>query len=166
MVLRFLLFGLLFSLMSSVGAAERIVMSYELTQGEKIVYKGRMIVSEKLREWSNGIKQSYLQLRCNPQESGKLQRLYSTRDHFSGLRITHQIVGSNVEVTAVRSVAQSRLDEIRAVSKKNECREMLPIVSTTTQSYSYPAKDSAFEPRPFGEKMMFSVKLERLGRNK
>ena len=165
MILRLLLLCMLFTIMMPAGAAERFVMKFELTQDEKIVYKGRMIVSEKTRNWSNGIKQSYLQLRCKPLNSGRLQRMYSNIDSFSGLRITHHIVGSNVELTVARNIVQPRLDEIRAVARKNECKEMLPIITTTSESYKFPTKDSAFESRPFGEKMMFSVKLERLSKN-
>ena len=114
--------------------------------------------SEMQNIWSKGLKRSYLKLRCNLNESGRLQKFYSTVDYFSGLRVTHQLAENEVVLTVVRTVVQPRLTEIRALAK-NECKDLSPIVTTTTLSFSLPAVDGNTESRPFGEDMIFRTAL-------
>ena len=80
-------------------------------------------------------------------------------DYFAGLSVTHQLVGGNIELTVVRNIAQPRLIEIRALGK-SECRDLSPVVTSTTQTYHFPAEGNIHEPRPFGENMTFRVTLE------
>jgi len=146
---------------TSVHATEQFQLSFELIQSEKMLERGMAFVSQKPRTWSKGLQRSYLRLRCRQQESGKIQKSYSTEDHFAGLRVSHQLAGDKVELTVVRNVIQPRLIEIRALSR-SECTDMSPIVSTTTQTYSVSAKDGVSESRPFAENMAFRIKLQSI----
>jgi hypothetical protein len=157
-MMRYLLFALLLSATATVYSAERFALKFELTQEEKLIERGNAIVTRKAYTWSRGLERSYLRLRCDLQKSGKLVKLYSTRDHFSGLRVTHQIKGDVVELTVVRTLVQPRLTEIRALAL-NECEDLSPIVTTTTISYSFPAQDAITETRPFGDDMTFRSTL-------
>ena len=159
MPIRFILLGILLTIAASVNAAERFLLNLELTQGKNKIEMGRTFVSQKPHTWSKGSKRSYLKLGCHQQESGKTQKLYSTVDHFAGLRVTHQLAGNNVELTVVRNVVQPRLVEIRALAK-NKCKDLSPIVTTISESYIFPAKDGIDEARPFGENMTFRVTLQ------
>jgi len=64
-----------------------------------------------------------------------------------------------VELTVVRNLMQPRLTEIRAQSR-NECKDLSPVISTTTLSYSFPAEDGVTETRPFGNDMTFRSTLQ------
>lgn len=162
MRIRFMLFGVLLVAVTSVCAAERYFVKIELTQDDKVIERGNILVSGKQSTWSKGVKRSYLKLRCNLKEPGRLQKFYSTVDYFSGLRITHQLVDDHVELTVVQNIVQPRLVEIRALAK-NECKDLPPIVTTTTQLYRYPAKDGISEHLPFGEHMTFRATIQSLG---
>jgi len=162
MITRVILFCIFLAMMTTASAAERFQLSFELTQGENTIERGVAFITEKPHTWKKGLRRSYLKLRCQQQESGKTQKLYSTVDHFAGLRVTHQLTGDNVELTVVRSEVQARLAEIRALSK-SECKDLSPIVSTTTQTYSLLAKDGVSESRAFGENVVFRVKLQSIG---
>lgn len=154
MIIRFLLFSIFLIMTTSAIAAEQLLLDFKLTQGERNIGAGKVLVSQKLNIWSKGVKRSYLKLRCQQLKTGKVEKLYSTADHFDGLQITHQLVEGKLELIVVRNTVQPRLVEIRALSKK-ECRDMSPVVSTTTETYSFPAKDGINESRPFGENMTF-----------
>ena len=159
MFTRLLLFGILTAATTCASATERFSMGFELTQAGKMVERGRAMVSEKQRTWSKGLQRSYLRLRCNKLESGKTEKLKSTVDHFSGLRVTHKLAGGKVELTVVRTVVKPRRIEIRALDK-NECKDLSPIVTTTTQTYSFTAEEGVNESHPFGENMIFRATLQ------
>lgn len=163
MITRFLLFGFLLTTMTCVSATERFSLKIDLTQSEKVVERGMALVSPKRRTWSRGLQRSYLKLRCNRLESGEMEKLLSTVDHFAGLRVTHQLTENEVVLSVVRTVVQPRQLEIRALAK-NECKELSPIVTTTTLSFRLPAEDGKSESRPFGEKMVFRATLHSVGK--
>ena len=162
MFARFLLLGILITATTFVSATERFSMSFELTQSDKMIERGRALISGKQRTWSKGLQRSYLKLRCNQLQSGKTEKLLSTVNHFAGLRITHQIAGDKVELSVVRSVVTPRLVEIRALAR-NECNDLSPIVTTTTKTYSFPAADGINESSPFGESLVFRATLQSVG---
>ena len=161
MFTRFILFVLLIAATTCVSATERFSLSFELNQSEKMIEQGRAVVSGKQRTWSKGLQRSYLKLRCNQLESGKTEKLFSTVNHFAGLRITHQIAGDKVELSVVRNVVAPRLAEIRALAR-NECKDLSPIV-TTTKTYSFPAEDGINESSPFGESLVFRATIQSVG---
>jgi len=165
MTMRFYLLGMLLTLAASVSAAERFELNFDITQGQKKIDWGRTFVSQKPHTWSKGSKRSYLKLRCHQQESGKTQKLYSTVDHFAGLLVTHQLAGGNVKLTVVRSTVQPRLVEIRALPR-NECKDLSPIVNTTSETYIYTAEDGVDEARPFGKNMTFRAALRSVHGNR
>jgi len=156
MSLRFILIGIFFTTTTSINAAERFQMNFKLTQEDNIIEWGKTIVSRKPHTFSKGLKSSYLKLRCQQQSPGEILKLYSIVDHFSGLQLTHQLIGNNIELNVVRSVVQARLIEIRALTRK-ECKDMSPIVTTTTKSYRFPLKNNMSESHPFGENMTFHI---------
>jgi hypothetical protein len=162
MRIRFMLFGVLLVAVTSACAAEQYLLKFELAQGEKVIERGNILVSGKQNTWSKGLKRSYLKLRCDLNESGRMQKFYSTTDYFSGLRVTHQLVSDHVELTVVRNIVQPRLVEIRALAK-SECKDLSPIVTATTQLYKHPAKDGVSERLPFGEHMAFRATIQSLG---
>jgi hypothetical protein len=157
--MRYLLFGLFLTATAAASSAERFALKVELTQGEKLIERGNSIVTRKAYTWSKGLKRSYLRLRCDQQVPGKQKKLYSTVDHFAGLLVTHQLTGNTVELTVVRNLVQPCLTEIRALAM-TECKELSPVVTTTTLSYSFPAEDGITETRPFGEDMTFRSTLQ------
>lgn len=163
MIIRFLLFTIFLITTTSAIAAEQLLLDFKLSQGERKIEAGKVLVSQKINIWSKGVKRSYLKLRCQQLESGKTEKLYSTADHFDGLQITHQLVEGKVELIIVRNTVQPRLAEIRGLSKK-ECREMSPIVRTTTETYSLAVKDGINESRPFGENMTFWVNIQSMSK--
>jgi len=150
MTVRLLLTGILFATVLSAYAADRLVMKFELIHDDKVVDWGKAIVTQEPHIWSKGIKRSYLKLRCHQKEPGRMEKLYSTVDYFTGLRVTHQLVGKNIELTVIRNVVQQRLAEIRALPKK-ECRDLSPIATTQSETYSFPAEDGVDESHPFGK---------------
>lgn len=62
----------------------------------------------------------------------------------------HQLAGNNVELIATRTGVKPRLAEIRPPAM-NECKDLSPVVTTTTQAYILPAEDGANESRPLGK---------------
>jgi hypothetical protein len=161
MITRVVLFCIFLAMMTTASAAERFQLNFELTQGEKTIERGVAFITQKPRTWYKGLQRSYLKLRCQQQESGKTQKLYSTEGHFAGLRVTHQLTGDSVELTVVHSEVQARLTEIRALAK-SECKDLSPIVTTTKQTYSLLAKDGMSESHDLGENMAFRVKLQSI----
>lgn len=156
MIVRFLLFGLFLTVTTSVFATEQLLINFELVRGSNPPERGTILVSEKPHSWSKGLKRSYLRLRCQQTEAEIIQKLYSTEDHFAGLRVSHQRVANNVELTVVRTDVKPRLAEIRALPK-NECKELSPIVTTATQHYSFSLIDDARETWQFSEDSTFRV---------
>ncbi len=162
MTIRLLLLGLLLTMAASAGADVQYYIHFELVKDSKTIEKGRAYVHEKPHTWSKGLKRSYLRLQCRQTEAGKIQKLYSTVDHFAGLRVTKQLAVDSIELTVVRDVVQPRLVEIRALAK-SECKDLSPTVITTTETYSIHAKDGARESRPFGKDMTFKVTVKSMG---
>lgn len=161
MIIRFILLGILLA-STHASAAERYRLQIDLRQGETIIERGRALVTEKQRTWSKGLQRSYLKLQCKQLESGKKSKSLSSVDHFAGLRVTHQLVKDNVELTVVRIAVQPRMAEIHALTK-NECKDLLPIITKTTLTYSFPAGNGNSEARPFGESMIFRAALQSIG---
>lgn len=161
MIVRVILLAILFTTGGYANATERFFLNFELTLGEKKVEWGAIHVSMRAHTWSKGLQTSYLKLSCHRHESGKTEKLYSIEDHFSGLRITHQLTEKNIVLTVVRKSVQPRLIEIRALSK-DKCKDLSPIVTTTTETYSFPVTDGVDESNPFGENMKFRVILQAL----
>lgn len=160
--LRFLLLAILLSIGSSAHAAERFLMDFEFTAGDKIIDRGKAIVSQKKYTWSKGIERSFLKLSCRQNRSGKMEKVFSTVDYFTGLKVTHQLVGKNLELNVMRNVVQPRLTEIRALPK-GECQELSPLVTTTTKTYHFPAKHGANESRPFDDHTTFKARFQSTG---
>ena len=161
MILRVLFTMLLLTMLMPVHAAERKLIKFDLLKGKNILVTGKDYTSEKPHTWSKGALRSYLELSCQKNVSGKVEKLYSTIDHFSGLRVTHKLSGENIEIKVVRILVKPRLIEIRALPK-NECKDMAPILTITTESYLYPAIDGNSEARLFGEGMTFRSILTTL----
>ncbi|MBC8210685.1 MAG: hypothetical protein H8E21_06410 [Gammaproteobacteria bacterium] len=145
----------------TVQANEVMLLDFKLSQGDELIEQGRLNVTREPHTWSKGVKRSYLRLRCEKESSGKLSKLYSTEDHFHGITLTHRVSAKKVVIKLERNLVQPRLIEIRALGK-NECREMSPVVTTTSENYSLPATDNVSEKFNFGDKMSFSVVLNRI----
>lgn len=161
MLKRLLVLSLFLTTGTLVNAGSPYVLNFDLSSNDNQAYRGEINVSNKSHTWSKGLQRSYLRLRCHQQESGKMEKLYSTVNHFAGFRVTHQLVEKNVKITATHSNIQPRLAEIRALPK-GECMNLSPIVTTTTEVYSFPAKEAVDESLPFGKSMIFKVKLQPL----
>lgn len=162
LLLRFTLFVALLATSISVYAAERFLMDFEFTAGEYTVDRGKAIISDKKHTWNKGIERSFLKLTCEQKKTGKIEKIYSTVDYFTGLSVTHQLVDNNVEITVVRSAVQPRLTEIRALPE-GECKDLSPLVTTITKSYIFPAKNDTDESRPFDAATTFRVQMQSLG---
>lgn len=162
MRLRFLLLVALFAITISAHAADRFLMDFELLQGDKLIERGKAIVSQKQYTWNKGIQRSFLQLSCQRTASGKLEKVYSTVEYFTGVSVTHQLLEETIEFTVLRRVVQPRLAEIRALSA-DECEELSPLVATTTQTYRLPTTSNGEASFDFGKEMSCRVKLQELG---
>jgi len=156
---RYLLFGICLTMMSPLVAAERFLVDFELLKGKSVIESGRLLVTKKSRTWSKGLKRSYLRLACHQNESGKVEKQYSNEDLFSGFTVKHRIVDNNLELIVERSSVKTRLIEIRVVAK-NDCKELGPVVTTTRQSYSFPAAGVTKESYRFDEKTTFRVTIK------
>lgn len=162
MILRFLLLITLLSIGTNAYAAERFLMDFEFTAAENTVDRGRAIVSQKKYTWTKGIERSFLKLSCRQKKSGEMEKIFSTVDYFTGLKVTHQLVGTNLELNIIRIIVQPRLSEIRALPE-GACKDLSPLVTTTAQTYSFPAKRDTDESRPFDEYTIFHAKLQPIG---
>ena len=145
----------------ALQANEVMLLDFKLSQGSELIEQGRLNVTSEPHTWSKGIKRSYLKLRCEKESSGKLSKLYFTEDHFHGITLTHRISAQKVIIRLERNLIQPRLIEIRA-QRRNECHEMSPVVTTTSENYSLSAKDDVSETFSFGDKMNFEVMLKSL----
>ena len=106
--------------------------------------QGIVHVSRITRTWSNCLQRSYLKMRCKSRESGKIEKLYSTEDHFHGLRVTHQLQDKQIKLTVVQTNVQPRLLEIRSVLK-DECKNLAPIVTKTSETYRFSVNNNIGE---------------------
>ena len=161
MIIRFFLLAIFLTTTTTAIATEQFLLNFELVKGGTIIERGKILVSQKPHTWSKGLKRSYLRLRCQQKKTGEMQKLYSTVDHFNGLSVRHQLVANNLELTVVRSAVKPRLAEIHALSK-SECKDMSPIVTKVTQSYSYPAIGITKESRPFSDNITFRITTQLL----
>ena len=159
------LFSALFLMSSfSVASADQFFLDFTINQGDRKNEGGKFFVSNNQYVWSKGTKRTYAKVRCMKKSSGQHQS-FSMLDLFSGVRITHELDGGEVKLTVVRNTVQPVLKELRSLAK-DECRELSPIVTTTTQQYSFPAKTSKGIQYAFGEKYTFNVKLNEIGFSK
>ncbi len=158
MIIRFVILSILLTTGTVAYATDRFLLTFELSSGANKLEQGSDHISRKPHTWNKGLKRSYLKLRCNPRESGN-KKLYSTVDYFHGLSVTHQLKEENIVLTVVHNAVQSRLTEIQALSK-NECKDLAPVVTTTTETYHFPAKNVINESRPFGHNMTFRATLQ------
>jgi len=99
MLKRFLVLSLFLTTGSYVYGASPYVLNFDLSSNDKLLYRGEINVATTPQTWSKGLQRSYLRLRCHQQEPGKVEKLYSTVDHFAGFRVTHQLVEKNVKIT-------------------------------------------------------------------
>lgn len=159
---RFMLFIMLTALAGVATAADRFYVSFELMQDASVISRGNDYVTRKSHAWNKGLKSSYLRLRCDKSVPGKLKKMFSTVDHYAGLRVTHQMVEDMIEVTVFRSVVQNRRVEIHDLPK-DKCMDLVPIVTTVTEKYSFPARVGTNEPCKFGENMTFRFKVQSGG---
>lgn len=148
MKLRFLLLVLVLSASASASAGEILLLNFEFVSGSSTLHRGKVFVTEEKHTWSKGLRRSYLKLRCEQKDTGGVRKLYSTVDLFDGLSVYHQQVENNIKLTVTRSTVKPRLAEIRALAR-NECKDMSPVVSEVTKSYSLPVAGS-------GETLLFS----------
>lgn len=160
MVMRYLLLAIVLTASLSATAGEPLLMNFELASGENTLHRGKIFITEKKDTWSKGLRRSYLKLRCEQKDAKDVQKTYSTVDHFDGLKVSHQLVKNKVKLTITRSAVKPRLDEIRALPR-GECKEMLPIVTSVTQSYSFPV-DGSGETLLFSEGITFKYTLQPL----
>ena len=160
-MLRYLLICFLLTTTSSVLAESQFLLAFDLTQNGKTLERGHALVSKKQHVWRRGFKRSYLKLSCHQTDSGKLQKLYSTVDHFSGLRVTHQLVENNAVLTVFYNVVQPRLSAIRALAN-SECKNMSPLVITTTKTFRFAVKMDHNGTHTFGKGMIFKTRSLQL----
>jgi len=158
MVLRLIVLATLLISAVSANAAEQFVLNFKVTQNDKIIEKGNVIVLPRPLTWSKGLKRSYLKLSCKQQSNGKMQKLYSTEDYFYGLQISRQLFGDIIEVKVLHNRVKNRLLEIRALAK-NECKELSPVLTTRSETYRFSTKSGVEESRPFGENLSFKAKI-------
>lgn len=162
----FILVATLFCFGVSVAqAGERYYVSFDLSRDGKIVDRGNDYVTARFGAWSNGYTSSYLKLRCRQGKSGEVVKTLSTVDHFSGTRLTHRLVDGQIEVTVLRTRVKNRRQEIHDLPE-DRCEELAPIVSTISQSYTFPARVGFSETKPFGETLQFKFTVQTGNRKK
>lgn len=159
-----MLIGILLSAgVTNVHATERFFLKFEFMTGNKIVNKGNAIVSSTKKTWQKGLQRSFLTLSCHKNETdGTIEKIYATIDHFTGLEVTHQLVGDIVELRVVKTVGIPRLTEIRALHD-GECKDLSPLFTTTTQEYRLPVSSDVEDVHKFDEKTILRTKLQAIG---
>jgi hypothetical protein len=153
------------TLSAAANANERYYLNFDLLQNGKVIERGNDYVTRKLGGWNSGHTSSYLKLRCDHDKSGKMAKIFSTTDHFSGVRLTHRLIGNEIEMTVLRSQIKNRRVEIHGLAK-NECKNLAPIVTTVTESYTFPARTGLSETRSFGDTMSFKYTITSAGKNR
>ncbi|HAD09833.1 MAG TPA: hypothetical protein DCF62_10145 [Porticoccaceae bacterium] len=143
-------------------ASERYYVSFDLLQNGKVLERGNDYVTKRLSVWNGGHTHSYLKLRCEQDKSGRPVKMFSTVGHFDGVRLTHRLIGDQIEVNVLWSKVKNRRIEIHNLGKK-ECADLSPIVTTITQSYTYPARTGPGDSRAFGNGMTFRFTVESSG---
>ncbi len=158
MLKRMLFIGVLLVLSSHVGATQRLMVNFELIQDKTIQEQGYVLVSDKLKTWNKGLQTSYLKLQCKQLNSGKTEKQLSTVSLFDGLQVTHQRVEDFIELTVTVNKVKPRFIEIRKLAA-NECQEMSPIVTKTTETYKVAAKTGLNGSYPFGQFKTFKYSV-------
>jgi hypothetical protein len=153
------------ALSASTSANERYYINFDLLQNGKVIERGNDYVTRKLGGWNSGHTSSYLKLRCDPGKSGKPEKNFSTTDHFSGVRLAHRLIENQIEVTVLQSQVKNRRVEIYGLAK-SECKNLAPIVTTVTESYTFPARTGLSETRSFGDTMSFKYTIKSAGKNR
>ena len=148
---------------SLVYANDRYFISFSLAQNGNVLQRGSDYVTSRPGVWNSGQTHSYLKLQCEKNKSGKLVKLFSTVTHFDGVRLTHRLVGDQIEVNVLWSEVKNRRAEIHKLGE-NECSSLSPIVTTITQSYTFPANIGVVDIQPFGETMNFKLAIESGGK--
>ena len=161
MLIRFLLLVTRLSTGVSVNAADLWLLRFELNQDKYRVEVGTAYVSQKPGSWSKGFKRRYLKMHCQQLPTGEIQKQYSTKDYFAGLQVSHQLDDNTIVLTVVRTTVKPSLARIQALSE-NECKNLSPIVTTTTETYRFDAKKGMDESRPFGKSMTFRATLQAM----
>ena len=143
-------------------ANERYYVSFDLLKDGKVLKHGNDYVTSRRGVWDSGHTHSYLKLRCEQDKSGRPVKMFSTVGHFDGVRLTHRLIGDQIEVNVLWSKVKNRRIEIHDLGKK-ECANLSPIVTTITQSYTYPARTGPGDNRAFGNNMTFRLTVESSG---
>ncbi|MBA6262342.1 hypothetical protein [Colwellia sp. Bg11-12] len=155
---RLLFIGVLFALSQQVSATDKLIVNFDLKQEKSVRSQGNVLVTSKLTTWNKGLRSSYVQLKCRQLENGKTEKLFSSIDYFDGLKVTHQMLNDEVELTVVHSRVKPQAIEIHKLPD-DECKDMSPIVTTTVETYKFMAKKGLTESYPFGKNMTFSYSL-------
>lgn len=163
MIKHIFVFIIFLSMALPAYSAQLYLLDFDLYQGEKLIDRGKTTVSSNSHSWNRGLTRSYLKLKCNPQRTGKTEKLLSTVDLFSGLHVTHKLVGEQIEVSIKYTTVKPRLVEIRALPGE-KCENLAPIQSSISENYSYAARNTTMESRKFGKNMNFRVKIVPLGK--
>jgi len=158
MLIRILFLSVFLIPTAFANGSEQFLLDFKITQGERKIEMGKFFVNNKQHVWSKGVKRTYAKVSCLQQSSGKIQKTFSMLDLFSGVRIMHLLEGDKVKLTVTRNTVQPALKEIRALGK-NECKNLSPIVTTTTQHYTLPAKAGANEQYAFGKNSTFNANI-------
>ncbi|MFT6900121.1 MAG: hypothetical protein ACJAXS_000276 [Colwellia sp.] len=158
MFIRLLFTGVLFGLSQQISATDKLIVNFELMQDKSLQSQGNVLITSKLTTWNKGLRSSYLQLKCRKLENGKTEKLFSSIDYFDGLKVTHQMLNDEVELTVVHSRVRPQAIEIHKLPD-DECKDMSPIVTTTVETYKFKAKKSLTESYSFGKNMTFSYSL-------
>lgn len=162
-VIRVTLLILIAGIAEADAATKRYYINFALMQNDVVINRGNDYATTKKHTWSRGMKRSYLKLSCDKTAPGKMIKLFSTVDHFAGLRVTHQLVEDRIELTVVRSMVQDRRIEIHDLPK-DQCDDLAPVLTTVTETYSFPAKHGTSEVRGFGETMDFKFSIPAMGK--
>lgn len=161
MIKRFFILVMLCFICMSTYASERFLITFELLQNNKKIETGNTIVTNKQNKWQKGYSRSYLKLACHQLKPGEYEKRITTIDYFSGLQVTHQIVDQNIVITVVRNEIKSRLAEIRAL-EKNECNPLDPVFNKSSETYNISAQQGNQESLPFGDSMIFKIKVQSI----
>jgi len=161
MIKQLLLSGILLTTVIPVYAKNLLLIKFELIQDGKRIESGSTFISQMINTWKKGYAQRYIYLNCHQLPSGKIEKQISTKAHFAGLRMTHQIVDQNIELHIDRTTVKSRLKELRALDKKS-CETLAPLVVKKAVSYRFPATSGVDEIRNFDKNMKLRVTVHTI----
>jgi len=161
MIKQLLTIGFLIFSIGSANAKNLLAIKFELIQDKKILERGNTFVAQKKSTWKKGHTQRYIKLNCHQLPSGIIEKKITSEDHFTGLRVSHQIVEEYVELKVDRNIVNSRLKEIRALNK-NDCKNLAPIMTKTSKTYLFPAKPGIDETRLFNNNLKFRIMIRSI----